>query len=243
MRVVILTTDTPHHAFFAREVASRFAETRVLCETKTLHPPFETAHPFEWLRDQYERRAWFAEERVGVADFAPTESVSDLNDPAATSLLSRLAPDAIIVFGTGRLKPPVLTVQPRLTLNLHGGDPEEYRGLDSHLWAIYHRDFSALVTTLHRVTPDLDSGDIVSQAPVPLRRSMSLYELRRANTEICLELTLAALNTIMADGDVPSRPQRRKGRYYSFMPAPLKEICRAAFESYTARIEQGGAAR
>ena len=32
---------------------------------------------------------------------------------------------------------------------------QKYRGLDSHYWSIYHKDFESLVTTLHRVTPIL----------------------------------------------------------------------------------------
>lgn len=238
MRLVILTTDTPHHAFFVREIAKRFSETRVMCETKVVKAPFETAHPFEMTREEDENRVWFGGTTRSVANFAPTESIADLNDRSAVAQLVQHTPDAIVVFGTGRLKTPVLTIQPQLTLNLHGGDPEEYRGLDSHLWAIYHRDFAALSTALHRITPELDDGEIVAQAAIPLRRNMRLHELRRANTEICLELTLTALQTAMATGNVQSRPQRRKGRYYSFMPTPLKEICRARFERYTARLER-----
>src|SRR5262249_48677632 len=167
--------------------------------------------------------------------------VPNMNDASAVAALSELAPEAVLVFGTGWLRAPVIAVQPRLMLNLHGGDPEEYRGIDSHLWAIYHRDFPALVTTLHRVAPDLDDGEVVLQAPVPLRRNMGLHELRQANTVVCADLALSALATVAARGDVPSRSQRRKGRYYSFMPSALKEICIRRFASYTAQVDCGEA--
>ena len=36
---------------------------------------------------------------------------------------------------------------------------------DSHLWAIYHRDFPALVTTVHHLTPAFDDGAIVPTFP------------------------------------------------------------------------------
>jgi methionyl-tRNA formyltransferase len=147
--------------------------------------------------------------------------------------LAQLGPDATIVFGTGKLKAPVLSVQPERMFNLHGGDPQEYRGLDTHLWAIYHGDFSGLVTTLHRVAPALDDGDIVASAAVPLHRSMGLHELRAANTEVCLALTLAALTQLAEDGHVLSRRQSRAGRYYSFMPAILKDLVCAKFASHT----------
>ncbi len=121
-------------------------------------------------------------------------------------------------------------------LNLHGGDPENYRGLDSHLWAIYHRDFEALVTTLHFVTSELDDGDIVGQMRVPLRSGMALHQLRAANTEVCVELTVSALEALRSRGVLDARRQLRCGRYYSFMPTPLKELCNRRFATHTSRL-------
>jgi folate-dependent phosphoribosylglycinamide formyltransferase PurN len=242
MRLAILTTETHHHAHFVRAVVSRFPVARVFCETTVLKAQFETAHPFEATRDEDECRAWFGGAAAGLADFAAVERVCSLNDPGAVASLRALAPEVVLVFGTGRLAPAVLAVQPRLMLNFHGGDPEEYRGLDTHLWAIYHRDFAGLVTTLHRMTPEIDDGDIVLQARVSLHRGMALHELRRANTETCVALALKALSTIEAQGDLPDRAQRSHGRYYSFMPTPLKELCRKRFAAYTAVLTETGTA-
>ncbi|WP_377806343.1 hypothetical protein ABNQ38_06625 (plasmid) [Azospirillum sp. A29] len=89
--------------------------------------------------------------------------------------------------------PPLLSLCPGAFLNLHGGDPEDCRGFDTHLWAIYHGDFAALATTLHHVSPDLDAGDIVATLPLPLHRGMGLHQLRRSNTEICVRLVQEAL--------------------------------------------------
>lgn len=181
---------------------------------------------------------WFGGGPGRVADFAPTVAVPTMNEPEAAAALAALAPDVTIVFGTGLLKAPMLAATPGLLLNLHGGDPEDYRGLDTHLWAVYHRDFAGLVTTLHRVNRKLDDGDIVLQGAVPVGPGMQLHELRRNNTEVCLRLTLGALDMIAAAGDVPGRPQRRTGRYYSHMPAALKEICVARFAAHTRRLAQ-----
>ena len=241
MKIAILTTQTPHHAYFVREVASRFPVARAYCQTSVLRPPFDTGHPFEVARDDYERQVWFGGADHRVADLVPTDAVETMNDAAAVGSMTALAPDVVLVFGTGLLKSAVLAVQPHLMLNLHGGDPEEYRGLDTHLWAIYHRDFGGLVTTLHRMTPTLDEGDVVLRDAVPLHHGMGIHQLRRANTEVCVRLALAALSTIQRDGNVTSRPQQRAGRYYSFMPTSLKELCRKRFAAYTARLSALGA--
>ncbi len=145
-------------------------------------------------------------------------------------------PDALVVFGTGRLGEAVIGLSPDAAVNLHGGDPEDYRGLDTHLWAIYHGDFPSLVTTLHRLAPTLDSGEIIQSLPLPLERGMALHELRRVNTEICLRLTLAALDDFKRRGRFVGRQQRRIGRYYSFMPAVLKPLCVERFARHTERL-------
>ena len=70
------------------------------------------------------------------------------------------------------------------------------------------------------------------RAPINIPRDAELFELRRYNTELCLELTIDALREFGSVGYVVSVPQKSIGRYYSFMPAVLKEICAQRFPSY-----------
>ena len=135
-----------------------------------------------------------------------------------------ISPDIIIVFGTSRLRKGVIDVLPNAIYNLHGGDPQHYRGLDSHLWAIYHRDFDGLETTLHQLNGELDDGAIVAKRSLQITKGMKLHELRSANTEACVELVTDALHFYSKTGRIDSCTQKKKGRYYSFMPAVLKEV-------------------
>ena len=233
MKIAILTTQTPHHAFFVREIANRFRQVQVVCESRGLRAPFETSHPLEAVRDAFERDVWFQGGDPVLGDFVPSITVDSMNSAEGVKALANLRPDVAIVFGTGRLSPAVLDNGLACFLNLHGGDPEQYRGLDTHLWAIYHSDFDGLVTTLHKVNATLDDGDICLQENVPVSTGMRLHELRRANAVTCVRLAVAALSSIEVQGNVPCRKQRRAGRYYSFMPSQLKEICRKRFENHT----------
>ena len=118
-------------------------------------------------------------------------------------------------------------------VNLHGGNPEEYRGLDSHLWAIYHGDFDNLITVLHMVDSGLDTGDIVEREKLELVYGADIRVLRKINTEACLRLTLKALKNFEKNNQFNSKPQLRFGRYYSFMPSVLKDSCVTKFLRYT----------
>src|SRR5262249_30235149 len=111
-----------------------------------------------------------------------------------------------------------------------------YRGLDTHLWTIYHEDFANLVTTLHHLDADLDTGDIVVQSALPLAKGMHLHELRAVNTRTCVDLTATALGALHRLGTMPRRKQFGRGRYYSFMPAVLKPLCVQRFERFTERL-------
>jgi len=230
MTLVILTTDTLHHARFVAGMVAEMTAPFVLVETTGVIPPFNTAHPFEDRRDAYERDLWFGGRETLVSDFANVSQHNNLNHPAAVAALKSLKPDVVVVFGTRRLEPQTIEACGGTVLNLHGGDPEYYRGLDSHLWAIYHGHWGRISTTLHRLTSKLDAGGIIHMMEVPLRRGMELYELQAANTENCISLTIRAIERV---GSLAA-PQRTIGRYYSFMPAVLKGGCVEKFRLHNA---------
>ena len=65
---------------------------------------------------------------------------------------------------------------------------------------------------------------------------MALHELRQVNTEICVRLTLDALAGFVRVGRFVGQAQRRLGRYYSFMPAVLKDLCVERFARHTSAL-------
>lgn len=237
MRLLILTTDTPHHSFFVRELAVLYPQLHVIIEGTGLSPSFDVSHPFEQERDSYERRLWFNGAQAPLRELAETFDCENVNQPECIAHISGLRPEVTVVFGTRKLSRPVIDAAGVNVINLHGGDPEYYRGLDSHLWAIYHGDYSNLVTTLHTVNEVLDDGKIIGIRPIPLVRDMKLHELRRRNTECALRLTIDAIEDHVRSGVMPTRAQRQNGRYYSFMPTALKALCAKKFERYCASLK------
>lgn len=237
MKIVVLTTQTLHHTYFVRELGKSFPIDATFVERNINKAPFEAHHSFECEREAYEKEFFFSGEESSLADFGRVIEVDTVNDPEALEQLKELEPDVIVVFGTGKIKADVIAVCPDGIVNLHGGNPEEYRGLDSHLWAIYHRDCANLIVTLHRLNEKLDDGEIILQLPITLKKSMKLYQLRRYNTQVCLELTRSALESFKQKGRFSARSQQKHGRYYSFMPKVLKDVCKQQFERYTETLD------
>jgi len=235
LKTCLFTTETTHHAYFTRRLLERFPATEAICELSQKSGPQKICG-FEKQRDSWEADAWFQGKPSLISSMVPTLQVRSINDRMVLEHLEANRPDVVVVFGTGVLEAAVLAKGPKHILNLHGGDPEEYRGLDSHLWAIYEKRFSGLVSTLHRVDPGIDTGEIVEQMNLPCKKNMQLFQLRSLNTEACVGMAINALRKISSCGDVSSFPQRRKGRYLSAMPQEIKEKCPAIFSEYTAGI-------
>jgi methionyl-tRNA formyltransferase len=131
----------------------------------------------------------------------------------------------------------LISIPSKACLNLHGGAPEYYRGLDSHLWAIYHNDFKNLITTLHYVEPTLDTGKIVFEKKLNITKDITIEKLRILNTDACISMSAMAISTLSKNYNLPSRVQSKTGRYYSFMPATLKEICVSKYNRHLQKIK------
>ena len=146
--------------------------------------------------------------------------------------LERAKPDVIIVFGTGKISKEIISIPTTAFLNLHGGSTRYYRGLDSHLWAIYHNDFRNLITTLHHIEPHLDTGKIVFEHQLDISQGTTLEKLRIVNTNACCRHVRTCYSRPIELGYIPSREQLQQGRYYSFMPKELKGSLRAKIQSF-----------
>lgn len=233
MRLAILTTGAVRRRYFVQKVQERFPIARVFIETRDPIPPIPTDHPLDTARKKRERDYWYAGAPPAFEDLADTASYESLNNADAFAALCDLDPDIMMIYGTGKIDTRIIDVCPDACLNFHNGDPEAYRGLDCHLWPLYHKDFDALQMTLHKIEPSLDTGDIVDRRPVPVMRDMPLDDLRRAATELTVDMAIDAIEKYRSEGQFAARPQSQKGRYYSYMPAVLKDICIRNFERHT----------
>lgn len=236
MKTILLTTDTAHHLYFASKLGHRFSIELIIMETKKINHSFECYHPYEEARALYEKEYLADHSCTRFEDVAEAIYLNDINFEEGLTLLNKYSPELILVFGTGKLTAAVIEQAGTVCLNLHGGNPECYRGLDSHLWAVYHNDYKNLITTLHHVDKNLDTGPIVFQDSIKINKDVKFHQLRMANTEVCLNLAILALNTLNSNGRLPAREQVQSGRYYSAMPAVLKGICLKKYEGYIEKL-------
>lgn len=234
--VAFLSTDTLHHRYLLNRMhEAGVAVGPVLFETTHVEPAFAVGPLIEDDEASFERKAFARAVPLEWRLPEPPVTVENVNDRRAATALAAGAPRLGIVFGTRRLEPHVIGRFADGLLNVHRGIAQEYRGLDSEWWAIYHRDWDNLGVTLHRVDARLDTGDVIAQRRLELRRDLRTHHLRYETTRIAADLVLDAVRA-WQQGALAGSPQEREGRYYSFMPLVLRRICRERFDRYCAEL-------
>lgn len=97
--------------------------------------------------------------------------VPSANDPATIELISRIAPDVVVVNGTRILSKALLNAVPAPFINMHAGITPAYRGVHGGYWALAKGDRENCGVTVHLVDPGIDTGGVLHQARIePTRR-------------------------------------------------------------------------
>lgn len=229
MRIVILSTPTPHHTYFINRIAAEFPVVGVVYEMVHAAFPFDTDAPYAAEEHAFEDTMFFRDVLRTLPLELPVASVPTVNDFAFAHTITPMRPDLALVFGCGRIRPHVFRHFPRGMLNVHRGIASAYRGLDCDLWPIYHNDLESIGVTIHAVAPKLDTGDVYAVDRVALGHEDRIAHLRYATTILATDAMRSVLASFAANR-VHGVPQETFGRYYSAMPAVLKAVCAAKFE-------------
>jgi len=96
----------------------------------------------------------------GLARPELVRKVDGINGEATKRLLDDIAPDAILVYGTGIVRDHILTRATGIALNMHTGISPYYRGTNCAQWPIINGEPEKLGATVHECTSDLDGGRI-----------------------------------------------------------------------------------
>ena len=226
--IAILTTRTLHHMHFVNQISKKNRNIICIVEKKIISPKFKSKVFFEKRRDNFEKKIWFAKSKP---DFdIKVNYFNDINSKKVLNFLLKKKVKFILVFGTRKINLEIYKKYTKRIFNFHGGNPEKYRGLDSHYWALYHKDLGALETCLHQVKQRLDTGKIVYRKKIKINLNTKIYELRRKNTDLCIKFAVKFINNIKKGRKILLTRQKTLGRYYSFMPAVLKENLRIKFK-------------
>ncbi len=124
------------------------------------------------------------------------------------SILNSLEPEIIIVLGTSILKPEVLSIAKKYTLNIHGGIVPKYRNVHSDFWAMSKNDLKNIGTSIIHLDPGIDTGDIAIQKAVQINSNDTIFTIKKKNIELSLKLIIQAIEMAEVES-LPKVPQNK----------------------------------
>ncbi|MFO7583085.1 MAG: formyl transferase [Anaerolineales bacterium] len=163
----------------------------------------------------------------------PVFCVANHNDEICRELLQAEQPDVLVLGGTRILKPHILTIPPRGTVNAHPGLLPRLRGSASVGWALY-KDLP-IGATVHFIDQKIDTGDIIISRQLPVYRGDTYEKLNARVAQLAAALMVEALKAMIA-GEAPRTPQDiNEGETLRVIPDDLLEEGkrRLAEESYS----------
>jgi len=138
-----------------------------------------------------------------------------------------VSPDVALVFGSGLIKDPLLSVLPRQTLNLHLGLSPRYRGAATLFWPFYFLEPTYAGSTFHYLLTEPDAGEIVHQVTPELERDDTIHSVACKTVVASAEHCIRLLHMFEHKRGWQSYRQRGSGKNFlgsDFRPEHLRVI-------------------
>ena len=165
-------------------------------------------------------------------------TVTDHNDPRALELLKNLNPDVIAFTGGGLLRKELLSI-PRLgVLNCHSGLLPLYRGMDVVEWPMVEGKLQEIGVglTLHFMDAGVDTGPILLQRRVEIRRGDTITALRRRMEPMMVEVMLEGLRGLRDQTLTPKTQKAEDGRQYFVMHPRIKACAEKRLKQFEEKL-------
>ncbi|MDY6853833.1 MAG: formyl transferase [Thermodesulfobacteriota bacterium] len=147
----------------------------------------------------------------------PTMGVENINESKCIDFISKYNPDIIAVCGTTILKPEVFQLSKRGTINIHCGITPEYRSAEPIFWALYNNEPDKVGVTIHFVDEGIDTGDIIYQEAVTIKKNDNLATLRCKCIKAGAVLMIKAIDDIERSRVKRIKKDIRGGKAYYHM--------------------------
>lgn len=221
--ILLIGSDTPHRRFIINKLQDAGHNiTSCLFFSSIVKPRFNVDSPWaaeekKELRDLYRKETREDLDRASAVHYPASLT---MDDPLVSTAIENA--DFVIVSGADRIRGDVLSAIENKSLNVHMGIAEEYRGLDSNLWAWYHCDYKNIGISLHNLETSLDTGDLFQVERIKITEHTKVWKLRYQESALAVKLIGKTLDEIAAQ-KVILGTQKSMGRYYSFMPFEIKK--------------------
>ena len=149
----------------------------------------------------------------------PCHAVDNHNSPDCLETLQGYGPDLVVLGGTRIIRTSLLAVPSGGTVNAHPGLLPRLRGSSSVGWALY-KDLP-VGSTVHFVDAGIDTGPVLLQRSLPIRRGERYEQIVRRVLTLSGELMAEALALIERGAAQPQPQDPAAGETLRVIPPEL----------------------
>jgi len=235
MKVLWIGGDHPRHLYYINTIHRVFPLSGAIVEQRENLIPQPEPGLAPQDRDNFIRhfanRAEAEERFFGdqTRPDCPTHLVgrAGLNSRESAEFLASIAPDVVLIFGSGLVKDPLFSSLPPQTLNLHLGLSPRYRGAATLFWPFYFMEPPYAGTTFHYIVSEPDAGDVVHQVVPKLDPSDKIHDVACKAVAESAQAALGLMRILEEKGHWERHRQRGTGRNFlasDFKPEHLRLI-------------------
>ena len=222
MNVLLIGTDTLHRRFIINSLIDKGVKLNTcIFQTNSYKSSFKTTSPWSRLEKSKLSKKFKSISRIDLRRVKKIIKIKNLSSVNKECNKEIKKANFIIISGADLIKGNLLKIIKNKALNIHMGIAEKYRGLDSNLWAWYHHDYKNIGVTLHKLDRKLDTGKIFKSKYLRITKKTKIWSLRYLESILAVDLLNLALRDLNKK-KLNLRKQKQIGRYYSFMPAVIK---------------------
>lgn len=186
-RAIVLTSTFLRHRFVVNRLSEALDVVGVWQEEKSFRPEryaqtveddMVIARHFR-DRDASEAQYFAADHQMRLDASALCRSVvaDGCNEVGEIETMRGLAPDVVLVFGTGILRRALIDAFDGRILNLHLGLSPYYRGAGTNFWPLVNREPEYVGATIHYLDAGIDTGPIVAHVRPDIREEDGPHDI------------------------------------------------------------------
>ena len=164
MRILVLTSNSIRHKFFANNLVKYADDALIISECRANDAPKDTE--LNPVQQHFANRYKAELKYFGGNDYFKGNTfpimAGDLNTEYVYNTIKEFAPDNIFVFGSSIIREPLISILPENRfINLHLGVSPYYRGSGTNFWPFVNKELEYVGSTILNINKGIDTGDII----------------------------------------------------------------------------------
>lgn len=180
-------------------------------------------------RDKAEKKFFGGVNRQEIMENVPTLHVTQktLNDPATVEFIKKSNADMLLTYGVHKVTDEIIQCMENKSFNIHGGLSPWYKGNTTLFWPFYFLKPNWAGMTVHRLSANLDGGDILHHSVPKLEYGDKMHEVACKAVAQVAEDLCSILECLDQGAELVCSPQNANGKLFlsrDWTPQTLRVI-------------------